>query len=100
VQPPSFVDREATAHPRQLFGTRTGGPAVVCALTAGRGVGKTQTAAAFARERIAEGRSTGTFSVRCCRASDGVRLSWLAPTGDAPSWVRSLTYPCSSARNR
>ena len=55
AQPPSFVDRVAVDELRAAFRPGTGGVAVVCALTGGRGVGKTQTAAAFARERIAQG---------------------------------------------
>ncbi len=53
-EPPSFQDRAALA---ELAGVFEGGGrvAVVCALTGARGVGKTQIAAAYAREQVVAG---------------------------------------------
>ncbi len=54
AQPPSFVSRPQLEELRAVLrdGSRV---AVVCALAGGRGVGKTQVAAAYARDRIREG---------------------------------------------
>lgn len=52
-EPPGFVARETLARLADAAGR--GLVAVVCAVTGLRGVGKTQLAAAYARDRIAEG---------------------------------------------
>lgn len=52
-EPPAFVKRETLA--QLADAARSGQPAVVCAVTGLRGVGKTQLAAAYARDRIARG---------------------------------------------
>ena len=51
-EPPAFVARETLAGLAAAAGR---GPAVVCAVTGLRGVGKTQIAAAYARARVSEG---------------------------------------------
>jgi tetratricopeptide (TPR) repeat protein len=51
-EPPAFVARETLA---RLAAAVWRGPAVVCAVTGLRGVGKTQVAAAYARARVGEG---------------------------------------------
>ena len=52
-EPPAFVTRETLAQLAEA--ARSGPAAVVCAVTGLRGVGKTQLAAAYARDRIARG---------------------------------------------
>ena len=53
-RPPSFVSRNQTMELTELF-TPGAGIAVVCALTGGRGVGKSQVAAEYARQRAEQG---------------------------------------------
>src|SRR5262249_57925466 len=52
-RPRAFEERDAVGRVAEVVAS--GGPAVVCALAGGRGVGKTQTAAAYARMRLDEG---------------------------------------------
>jgi hypothetical protein len=52
-RPPAFQERDAVREVAEIAGS--GGLAVVCAVAGGRGVGKTQTAAAYARMRLEEG---------------------------------------------
>lgn len=94
-EPPAFVKRETLARLADAAGS--GQPAVVCAVTGLRGVGKTQLAAAYARDRIARGcRLVGWVNAesRDSLLGDLARLAEAAgvadPEGDSVESARRL----------
>ncbi|HEV2377793.1 MAG TPA: tetratricopeptide repeat protein, partial [Streptosporangiaceae bacterium] len=94
-QPPAFVERQTLA--RLAGAAGSGRVAVVCAVTGLRGVGKTHLAAAYARERIAQGwglvgwvsaESRGSLLADLARVAE--RLGVADPEGDSAESARRL----------